>query len=163
MAKGAVRLGHADLKEQKYMELLAGQLGVIKALVAKMDAITGNQRLEDAIDVKSDVTRDPSEKSPVINKAIADGEDKTNSPGCRANNDSIAKGDVSNDSIGQAKPGIKVRKLVFDISLALFLALVCAFVADSIKTEAQSFWDGVKFVVVPVKEILSILATLWTL
>ena len=100
MAKGARRLGHAEQKEQKYMELLAEQLGVITALVAKMDAITSSQRLEDAIDVKSDVTRDLSEKSSVKNQPIAEDGAKTSSTGNQVKNDSTAKSNVTNDLTG---------------------------------------------------------------
>jgi len=139
MAKGARRLGHADLKEKEYMELLTGQLGVITALVAKMDAITGNQRLADAIDVKSDVTRGPSKESSVKHDSTENGGAGISPIVSRTRNESITKSDLTNDSIDKAKPRNKVRKLVFDICLAGVWALIFLLVADSIKIEISPF------------------------
>src|SRR5438094_2236429 len=164
MAKGARRLGHAEQKEQKYMELLAEQLGVITALVAKMDAITSSQRLEDAIDVKSDVTRELSEKNSVKNQPIAEDGAKTSSTGNQVKNDSTAKSNVTNDLTGKAKPRNKVRKRVFEISIAAFWACIFAPYADSIRTTMQVLlWKGIEFAGFPASEILRLLATFWIL
>jgi hypothetical protein len=163
MAKGASRLGHADLREQRYMELLAEQLRIIASLVAKMDAITGNRRPEDAIEAKSDVTRDLSEKSSVRNESIVSGGVENSSTYSRAKNDSIAQNDATNDLIDKVKPGKKFRKLVFDISIAGIWALFFALYAESIGTTVQSLlWNGIELVGFPVPEILRALAIIWT-
>jgi len=163
MAKAKFPLGHADWKEKKYLELLTGQLRVNASLVAMMDAIAGNRRLEGAIDVKSDLTGDPSKESSVKHDSTENDGARISPTESRTRNESTAKSDVTDDSTDKAKPGKKVRKLLCDICLAGVWALIFLLVADWIKIEAQSIWDGAKIVVIPVKEFLRILATFWIL
>ncbi|SRR6266571_4986013 len=164
MAKGASRLGHAELKEKKYMELLARQLGIIDSLVASLDAVTGNRRPEDTIDAKSEATRGPSENCSLQNESIANDGAKTSPTGNQEKNVSIAKSDVTNDSIGKAHSRKRVRKIVFDIFLAAVWAYIFALYAESIRMTFQFlFWKGIEFVGFPVTEILRVLATFWIL
>jgi|SRR5229473_2582461 len=153
MAKAKFPLGHADWKEKKYLELLTGQLRVNASLVAMMDAI----------DVKSDLTGDPSKESSVKHDSTENDGARISPTESRTRNESIAKSNLTDDSIDKAKPGKKVRKLLCDICLAGVWALIFLLVADWIKIEAQSIWDGAKIVVIPVKEFLRILATFWIL
>jgi hypothetical protein len=187
MAKGARRLGHADLKEEKYMKLISDQLKIIATLVERTtESTASSRRLEGTIGERRDAMSDLSEKSwskhesSASDGAKTSGSLATNSPEnekaksglsaqSNASNDPSAKGPANNDPIATTGPVHKMstgdpeHPVVFALVLAVIFSVIFAIIfaplADSIKIEAQSLWLRMGIFLVQVMKGLRILAT----